>query len=82
VTVNREAVLGILAGLEDPISGTSIVEAGVVKALTVEDGVVRFVMEVSGEHADAYTALKDKADLQIKALDGVGSGFHRHDRPQ
>jgi ATP-binding protein involved in chromosome partitioning len=73
VTVNREAVLGILAGLEDPISGTSIVEAGVVKALTVEDGVVRFVMEVSGEHADAYTALKDKADLQIKALDGVGS---------
>ncbi|AGI71098.1 hypothetical protein OA238_c08890 [Octadecabacter arcticus 238] len=71
--INREAILGILAGLEDPISGTSIVEAGVIKALTVEDGVVRFVMEVSGEHADAYTALKDKADVQIKALDGVAS---------
>jgi ATP-binding protein involved in chromosome partitioning len=73
VIINREAILGILAGLEDPISGTSIVEAGVIKALTVDDGAVRFVMEVSGEHADAYTALKDKADVQIKALEGVDS---------
>lgn len=46
-------------------------EAGIIKALTVDDGVVRFVMEVSGSHADAYTAIKDTAEGQIKALDGV-----------
>jgi ATP-binding protein involved in chromosome partitioning len=73
VTVTRESVLAILADLKDPISGTSIVEAGIVKALTVDDGVVRFVMEVSGDHAAAYTALKDTGEAQIKALDGVTS---------
>ncbi len=64
-------MLGVLAGVKDPISGSSIVEAGIVKALTVTDGAVRFVMEVSGSHAAAYTALKDDAEAQIKALDGV-----------
>lgn len=71
--VTRETILGILGKLEDPISGTPIVEAGIVKALTVDDGSVRFVMEVSGDHADAYMALKDTAEAQIKALDDVGS---------
>ncbi len=73
MTVTRETILGILADLEDPISGSSIVEAGIIKALTVEDGAVRFVMEVSGDHADAYSAIKDKGEAQIKATDGVTS---------
>jgi ATP-binding protein involved in chromosome partitioning len=73
LTVTREQVLAILADLTDPISGTSIVEAGIVKALTVDDGVVRFVMEVSGDHAAAYTDLKDNGEAKIKALDGVTS---------
>ncbi len=73
LTVTRETVLAVLADLKDPISGTSIVEAGIVKALTVDDGDVRFVMEVSGDHAAAYTALKDTGEAQIKALDGVKS---------
>lgn len=71
MTVSREAVLHILSHLEDPISGSSITEAGIVKALTVNEGAVRFVMEVSGSHADAYTTIKDTAEAQIKALDGV-----------
>ncbi|WP_093914839.1 Mrp/NBP35 family ATP-binding protein [Sulfitobacter marinus] len=73
MSVTRETVLAVLADLKDPISGTSIVEAGIVKALTVEDSVVRFVMEVSGDHAAAYTTLKDTGESQIKALDGVKS---------
>ena len=44
VTANRESVLGVLATLEDPISGSTLVEAGLVKALTINEGVVRFVM--------------------------------------
>jgi ATP-binding protein involved in chromosome partitioning len=73
VTATREAVLALLGAIEDPISGTSVTEAGIVKALTVDDGAVRFVMEVSGDHAAAYTDVKDKAEAQIKALDGVSS---------
>ena len=71
MSVTREAVLGLLKTIEDPVSGTSLAEAGIVKALTAEDGKVRFVMEVSGSHAAAYTALKDSAEAQITALDGV-----------
>ena len=73
MTANRESVLGVLATLEDPISGNTLVEAGLVKALTVNEGVVRFVMEVSGSHVEAYTALKESAEAQIKALEGVAS---------
>ena len=73
MTVSREAILGVLSSIEDPISGSTLVEAGLVKALTVNEGVVRFVMEVSGSHVDAYTALKESAEAQIKALEGVAS---------
>ena len=73
MSVTREAILAILKNINDPISGTSLPEAGIVKALTVDDGKVRFVMEVSGSHAEAYTRLKDQAEAQIKALDGVGA---------
>jgi ATP-binding protein involved in chromosome partitioning len=58
VTANRESVLGVLATLEDPISGSTLVEAGLVKALTINEGVVRFVMEVSGSHVEASKRLR------------------------
>ena len=73
MTATREDVLSILKGIADPISGASIAEAGIVKALTVDEGNVRFVMEVSGTHADAYTALKNTAEARIKALSGVNA---------
>ena len=73
MSATREDILSILSGLEDPISGTSIVEAGIVKALTVDAGTVRFVMEVSGSHAAAYTTLKDAAEAKIRALDGIST---------
>ena len=73
MAINRETVLAILKDIIDPISGTSITEAGIVKALTVEDGNVRFVMEVNGSHAKAYTALKDDAEAKIKDCEGVAS---------
>ncbi len=71
MTLRREDVLGVLKTLTDPVSGTSLLDTGMVKALTVEDGAVRFVLEVSGNHTAAYTALKDEAETKIKALPGV-----------
>ncbi|WP_099827294.1 Mrp/NBP35 family ATP-binding protein [Oceaniglobus indicus] len=67
----RDAVLEILKTLEDPLSGSDPVSAGLVKALTVDEGAVRFVLEISPQHADAYTALKAQAEQRIGALDGV-----------
>ena len=80
MAITRETVLSILKDIIDPISGTSITEAGIVKALTVDDGNVRFVMEVSGSHAEAYTALKDDAEAKIKALRRCRICIGCHDR--
>jgi ATP-binding protein involved in chromosome partitioning len=71
VTVTREDVLGVLNEITDPVSGTAITEAGLVKALTVEDGSVRFVLEVSGTQAAAYAEVRDKAEARVRALPGV-----------
>ena len=73
MAVTRDAVLAIFKDIADPVTGTSIAEAGIVKALTVDDGNVRFVMEVSGNHAEAYKALRDTIEARIKALDGVAA---------
>ena len=46
MTVTREAVLAALAAVPMPGTGGSIVDADVVRALTVEGDRVRFVLEV------------------------------------
>ena len=68
MALTREDVLRVLSGLTDPVSGVSIADAGLVKALTVDKGAVRFVLEVSGSHADVYTTLKDQAEAEIRKL--------------
>ncbi|MFG5380818.1 Mrp/NBP35 family ATP-binding protein [Yoonia sp. R2-816] len=84
MAISRDDVLGVLKSLIDPISGSSLSEAGLVKALTVEDGAVRFVMDVSGSHADAYAKLKDEAEAQIKSLgaDQVSIVMTAHSSPK
>ena len=71
MAVTRDAVTAILQSIDDPLSGTSLAEAGIIKALTVDDGKIRFVMEVSGTHAETYTKIKDDIEARINALDGV-----------
>ena len=45
MSVSRADILEVLSGVTDPVSGRSLVDADLVRALTVEDGRVRFVME-------------------------------------
>ena len=45
MSISREDVLACLKKIKAP-SGVDIVEAGLVRALNVDDGAVRFVMEV------------------------------------
>ncbi|MGR3698973.1 MAG: iron-sulfur cluster assembly protein, partial [Roseovarius sp.] len=46
MALTRESVLETLKTITDPVSGTDIVAAGVMRALTVEGGTVRFVLEI------------------------------------
>lgn len=70
--ISREAVLAVLKSVNDPIAGGDIVASGVMRALNVDEaGQVRFVLEVPPRHAEAYKAVKAKAEAELKAQDGV-----------
>ena len=67
----RDAVLAALKEIADPASGQDIVAAGMVRALTVEDGAVRFVLEIDPARAQAMEPVRAEAEARIKALAGV-----------
>jgi ATP-binding protein involved in chromosome partitioning len=69
----REAVQGELKAINDPVSGKDIVTAGLVRALTIEDGVVRFVLEIDAAHAKAMEPVRAAAEARVKAMSGVKS---------
>ncbi|RNF34581.1 Mrp/NBP35 family ATP-binding protein [Paracoccus methylarcula] len=70
--ISREAVLAVLKSVADPIAGGDIVASGVMRALNVnEAGAVRFVLEIPPRHAEAYQAVKARAEAILQAQEGV-----------
>lgn len=67
----REDVLAELKTITDPASGQDIVTAGMVRALNVEDGVVRFVLEIDPARATAMEPVRAEAEAKVKALAGI-----------
>lgn len=67
----RDAVLAELKQIADPATGKDIVTAGLVRALTVEDGGVRFVLEIDPARAEAMEPVRAEAEARIKALEGI-----------
>ena len=67
----RESVLEELKTITDPASGQDIVSSGMVRALTVENGVVRFVLEIDPSRAQAMEPVRAEAEAKVKALAGV-----------
>ena len=67
----RDAVLAALRDVSDPVSGQDIVAAGLTRALTVEGGTVRFVIEIDPARAETYEAVRVEAEAAVRALDGV-----------
>ena len=63
MSLTRDQVLTCLRQITDP-SGTDIVEAGLVRALNVDAGTVRFVMEVADPAP--YHEIKTKAEEALK----------------
>ena len=65
MSLSRDDVLACLKKIKAP-SGVDMVEAGLVRALNVEDGSVRFVMEV--DKPDAFMAAKAEAEAALTSL--------------
>ncbi|WP_305987767.1 Mrp/NBP35 family ATP-binding protein [Roseibium sp. MMSF_3544] len=70
VSLTRETVLNSLKTVKDPATGTDIVAAGMVRALQLGDGKVRFVMEIDPGRINEMEAVKAEAEQCLTALDG------------
>lgn len=68
---DRDVVLAELKRIKDPVSGQDIVSSGMMRALTVEDGTVRFVLEIDPAHATQMEPVRASAEAKIKALPGI-----------
>ena len=71
MSVTREDVLAVLKGFQDPATGKDLVSADLVRALTVEGGQIRFVMEVDKANAAATEEVRVAAVAALEKLDGV-----------
>lgn len=71
MSLTRDAVLDVLKGVIDPMSGKDIVAAGLVRALTVDADAVRFVMEIDPAHAKKLEPARAAAEAALKAMPGV-----------
>ncbi len=65
MSLSREEVLACLKTIKAP-SGVDIVEAGLVRALTVDEDAVRFVMEV--DRPEPFMPAKAEAEEKLSAL--------------
>ncbi|MDA7427889.1 iron-sulfur cluster carrier protein ApbC [Primorskyibacter aestuariivivens] len=72
MSIDRDAVLAALKAVKDPISGSDINSAGLVRALTVDDSNVRFVLEIAPERAEQMEPVRAAAEAAVKALPGIG----------
>ena len=69
----RDAVLAELKQITDPASGADIVSAGLVRALTVEAGNARFVLEIDPAKSTVMEPIRAEAESRVRALDGIES---------
>ncbi len=80
----RDAVLAALKTVKTP-SGADIVSAGMVKALTVDQGKTRFVFEVSAAQAKALEPVLATAKAAVESVAGiteVSAVMTAHSAPQ
>lgn len=73
MAVDRDGVMRVLGGVAHP-GGGDLVSRDLIRALTVEGGVVRFVIEAgTPEEARALGPAQAEAEAKLKALPGVTS---------
>ncbi|MEM9343520.1 MAG: Mrp/NBP35 family ATP-binding protein [Pseudomonadota bacterium] len=71
--MTRDDVLERLRRITHPATGTDLVTSDVVRALTVEGGKVRFVLEVAPEHGPQMEPVRQAAVAAVEEVAGVGN---------
>jgi len=71
VSTLKDSVLRALASVSDPVSGNDIVSAVIARAVNVEGGSVRFVLEIDPARAKTYEPVREAAEAAVGALNGV-----------
>jgi ATP-binding protein involved in chromosome partitioning len=72
MTVGRDEVLEVLARIALPDTGQTLVSRDLVRALTIDDGTVRFVIEAADPaEARALGPVQAAAEAALRALPGV-----------
>ncbi len=71
MSVTRDSILEVLKTIKAP-GGADVVSAGMVRALTVEDGDVRFVLEIDPSRAEAMEQVRIEAETALQAVPDVG----------
>ena len=66
--LSRETVLNSLARIVDPVSGTDLVTANIIKALNIKLDEVSFLIEISPDQEQKYQGIKLLAEAEIKKL--------------
>jgi ATP-binding protein involved in chromosome partitioning len=72
MTVSRDAVLAALRTVAMPGTSGSLLDADVVRALTIEDDRVQFVLEVEPAQGATLESTRAAAEAAVAALPGVG----------
>ena len=73
MTVDRDLVMRVLGGVAHPAGG-DLVGRDLIRALSVDGGVVRFVIEAATpDEARALGGAQAEAEAKLKALPGVTS---------
>src|SRR5690349_16400536 len=70
VSVTQQQVLNALAKVRSP-RGTALTEAGVLSAVTVNDGKVFFSINVDAHEARAWEDVRAQAEAAVRAVPGV-----------
>jgi len=73
LSFTREEVLNVLKSVTNPTTGTDLVASNVVRALSVEDGRIRFVMEVPPEQGKAMEPVRAEAVEALEKIAGTGN---------
>lgn len=71
MAVTKQAILEVLEGIKTP-EGANLIEADLIRALQVDAGAVKFVIEAkNADAAAALTQVRDQAEAAVKALADV-----------
>jgi len=71
IAPTRAAVLQALDRVIDPKSGQGLAGADLVRGLTIREGRVGFMLEVSAQDAALYAPVRDQAEAALRAIAGV-----------